>query len=190
MAGEASVSVPVLPTLLGSRAYGVLSCASDHETHGIFASTHVGVWHPNLISPLSIMPCAALCFLRLCSRKNTILQANNMVCAAVGCASRLVRLMCYCTHAGMLAPFAAGAAIILPAGGRFSATTFWRDAVEFGATFYTAVPTMHQARPCVFQCCVADGVAGCAAGSWRGSMTPCHIWLTQMKKHRVWPSPQ
>ena len=55
--------------------------------------------------------------------------------------------MCCCTHAGMLAPFAAGAAIILPAGGRFSATMFWRDAVEFGATFYTAVPTMHQARP-------------------------------------------
>ena len=47
-------------------------------------------------------------------------------------------------RAGMLAPFLAGAAVILPAGGRFSASTFWRDAVEFGATFYTAVPTMHQ----------------------------------------------
>ena len=49
-----------------------------------------------------------------------------------------------CMRAGMLAPFLAGAAVILPAGGRFSASTFWRDAVEFGATFYTAVPTMHQ----------------------------------------------
>ena len=46
--------------------------------------------------------------------------------------------------AGLLAPLLAGSAIILPAGGRFSAGTFWRDAVEFGATFYTAVPTMHQ----------------------------------------------
>ncbi len=45
---------------------------------------------------------------------------------------------------GLLAPFLAGSAIILPAGGRFSAGTFWRDAIEFGATFYTAVPTMHQ----------------------------------------------
>lgn len=49
-----------------------------------------------------------------------------------------------CMRAGMLAPFLAGAAVILPAGGRFSASTFWRDAVEYGATFYTAVPTMHQ----------------------------------------------
>ncbi|EIE20280.1 acetyl-CoA synthetase-like protein [Coccomyxa subellipsoidea C-169] len=46
--------------------------------------------------------------------------------------------------AGLLAPFLAGSAIILPVGGRFSAGTFWRDAIEFGATFYTAVPTMHQ----------------------------------------------
>ena len=73
--------------------------------------------------------------------------------------------MCSRPHAGMLAPFAAGAAIILPAGGRFSATTFWRDAVEFGATFYTAVPTMHQARHHDFRCCDADKLPDCAAGS-------------------------
>ncbi|BDA45528.1 probable 2-hydroxyacyl-CoA lyase at C-terminar half [Coccomyxa sp. Obi] len=46
--------------------------------------------------------------------------------------------------AGLLAPLLAGSAVILPAGGKFSAGTFWNDAVEFGATFYTAVPTMHQ----------------------------------------------
>ncbi|KAK9828489.1 hypothetical protein WJX72_000277 [[Myrmecia] bisecta] len=46
--------------------------------------------------------------------------------------------------AGLLAPFAAGSAVILPAEGRFAATTFWRDAVDYKATFYTAVPTMHQ----------------------------------------------
>ena len=39
---------------------------------------------------------------------------------------------------------AAGAAVIIPAGGKFSAGSFWKDAVKFGATFYTAVPTMHQ----------------------------------------------
>ena len=48
--------------------------------------------------------------------------------------------------AGLLAPLLAGAAVILPAGGRFSAKTFWRDAGDYGATFYTAVPTMHQVR--------------------------------------------
>ncbi|PRW45703.1 2-hydroxyacyl- lyase isoform A [Chlorella sorokiniana] len=46
--------------------------------------------------------------------------------------------------AGLLAPLAAGAAVILPAAGKFSAGTFWKDAVEHGMTFYTAVPTMHQ----------------------------------------------
>lgn len=46
--------------------------------------------------------------------------------------------------AGLLAPLSAGAAIILPASGGFSASHFWQDATRFKATFYTAVPTMHQ----------------------------------------------
>ena len=46
--------------------------------------------------------------------------------------------------AGLLAPLAAGAAVILPAAGGFSARSFWQDAVKHQATFYTAVPTMHQ----------------------------------------------
>ena len=46
--------------------------------------------------------------------------------------------------AGLLAPLAAGGTVIIPAGGKFSAGTFWRDATEHGATYYTAVPTMHQ----------------------------------------------
>jgi acyl-CoA synthetase (AMP-forming)/AMP-acid ligase II len=46
--------------------------------------------------------------------------------------------------AGLLAPLAAGAGIILPAAGRFAASSFWEDAVRYGMTFYTAVPTMHQ----------------------------------------------
>ena len=46
--------------------------------------------------------------------------------------------------AGLLGPLAAQAAVILPAAGGFSARTFWQDAVQQGASFYTAVPTMHQ----------------------------------------------
>lgn len=46
--------------------------------------------------------------------------------------------------AGLLAPLRAGASVILPAAGRFSAATFWQDALKHRATFYTAVPTMHQ----------------------------------------------
>ena len=49
-----------------------------------------------------------------------------------------------CSAAGLLAPLAAGGTVIIPAGGKFSAGTFWRDATEHGATYYTAVPTMHQ----------------------------------------------
>lgn len=46
--------------------------------------------------------------------------------------------------AGLLAPLAAGSAVIIPQEGRFAPGTFWRDAVQHRATFYTAVPTMHQ----------------------------------------------
>jgi acyl-CoA synthetase (AMP-forming)/AMP-acid ligase II len=48
------------------------------------------------------------------------------------------------TPAGLLAPLAAGGAVVLPAAGRFTAHSFWRDACEHGATYYTAVPTIHQ----------------------------------------------
>ncbi|GAX79947.1 hypothetical protein CEUSTIGMA_g7386.t1 [Chlamydomonas eustigma] len=46
--------------------------------------------------------------------------------------------------AALLSPLAAGSAIILPKEGKFSATVFWKDCCEHAATFYTAVPTMHQ----------------------------------------------
>jgi acyl-CoA synthetase (AMP-forming)/AMP-acid ligase II len=46
--------------------------------------------------------------------------------------------------AGLLAPLAAGAVVVLPEAGRFSAAVFWHDCVEHGVTFYTAVPTIHQ----------------------------------------------
>lgn len=46
--------------------------------------------------------------------------------------------------AGLLASLVAGAAVTLPAAGKFSASTFWADMVKYNATWYTAVPTIHQ----------------------------------------------
>lgn len=46
--------------------------------------------------------------------------------------------------ASLLATLASGATLLLPAGGRFSARTFWADIQAARATWYTAVPTIHQ----------------------------------------------
>ncbi|KAL5814138.1 hypothetical protein ACOSQ4_024779 [Xanthoceras sorbifolium] len=46
--------------------------------------------------------------------------------------------------AGLLSSLATGAAVTLPAAGRFSASTFWSDMLSYNATWYTAVPTIHQ----------------------------------------------
>ncbi|KAI4347554.1 hypothetical protein L6164_008359 [Bauhinia variegata] len=46
--------------------------------------------------------------------------------------------------AGLLSSLGSGAAVALPAAGRFSASTFWSDMIQFNATWYTAVPTIHQ----------------------------------------------
>ncbi|KAG2677317.1 hypothetical protein I3760_12G091600 [Carya illinoinensis] len=46
--------------------------------------------------------------------------------------------------AGLLSSLVSGAAVTLPAAGRFSASTFWSDMVAYRATWYTAVPTIHQ----------------------------------------------
>lgn len=46
--------------------------------------------------------------------------------------------------AGLLSSLISGASVVLPATGRFSASTFWTDMRTHGATWYTAVPTIHQ----------------------------------------------
>ncbi|KAF5743532.1 AMP-dependent synthetase and ligase family protein [Tripterygium wilfordii] len=46
--------------------------------------------------------------------------------------------------AGLLSSLGAGGAVALPAAGRFSASTFWTDMNKYNATWYTAVPTIHQ----------------------------------------------
>jgi acyl-CoA synthetase (AMP-forming)/AMP-acid ligase II len=46
--------------------------------------------------------------------------------------------------AALLSTLASGGAVLLPARGRFSAHTFWDDIDAVGATWYTAVPTIHQ----------------------------------------------
>ena len=44
--------------------------------------------------------------------------------------------------AGFLSPLASGGSAIVPP--RFSASEFWREFIAHGATWYTAVPTIHQ----------------------------------------------
>ena len=46
--------------------------------------------------------------------------------------------------AALLSTLASGGAVLLPARGRFSAHTFWDDIDAARATWYTAVPTIHQ----------------------------------------------
>uniref|UniRef100_A0A0C9S2P7 TSA: Wollemia nobilis Ref_Wollemi_Transcript_18745_2346 transcribed RNA sequence n=1 Tax=Wollemia nobilis TaxID=56998 RepID=A0A0C9S2P7_9CONI len=46
--------------------------------------------------------------------------------------------------AALLSSLVAGATVALPAAGRFSASAFWSDMRSHGATWYTAVPTIHQ----------------------------------------------
>ncbi|OBG99688.1 acyl-CoA synthetase [Mycobacterium sp. E2699] len=46
--------------------------------------------------------------------------------------------------AALLATLVSGGTVLLPARGRFSAHTFWDDIDAVGATWYTAVPTIHQ----------------------------------------------
>ncbi|MBW0012519.1 FadD7 family fatty acid--CoA ligase [Mycobacterium sp.] len=46
--------------------------------------------------------------------------------------------------AALLSTLASGGTVLLPARGRFSAHTFWDDMEAVGATWYTAVPTIHQ----------------------------------------------
>jgi acyl-CoA synthetase (AMP-forming)/AMP-acid ligase II len=46
--------------------------------------------------------------------------------------------------ATLLSTLATGGAVVLPARGKFSAHTFWDDVTTADATWYTAVPTIHQ----------------------------------------------
>lgn len=44
----------------------------------------------------------------------------------------------------LLSTLASGGTVIIPKGGKFSAQVFWNDVKAHGATWYTAVPTIHQ----------------------------------------------
>ncbi|MFF7216544.1 FadD7 family fatty acid--CoA ligase [Streptomyces sp. NPDC008238] len=46
--------------------------------------------------------------------------------------------------AALLSTLASGGCVLLPARGRFSAHTFWDDMRAAGATWFTAVPTIHE----------------------------------------------
>ncbi|MCQ4207503.1 FadD7 family fatty acid--CoA ligase [Streptomyces longispororuber] len=47
--------------------------------------------------------------------------------------------------AALLAPLATGGCVLLPASGRFRAETLWDDLRAVGATWFTAVPSLHEA---------------------------------------------
>ncbi|MHC5257255.1 AMP-binding protein [Streptomyces sp. UC4497] len=47
--------------------------------------------------------------------------------------------------ASLLSTLASGGCVLLPAVGRFSAETFWADLRAAGASWFTAVPTIHEA---------------------------------------------
>ncbi|MCX5530193.1 AMP-binding protein [Streptomyces sp. NBC_00006] len=47
--------------------------------------------------------------------------------------------------ASLLSTLASGGCVLLPADGRFSAETFWADLRAAGASWFTAVPTIHEA---------------------------------------------
>lgn len=50
---------------------------------------------------------------------------------------------CTVFSVGLLTPIGSGGSVILPKAGKFDAATFWKDAVKYKATYYTAVPTIH-----------------------------------------------
>lgn len=46
--------------------------------------------------------------------------------------------------AGLLSPLSAGSSVYITASGKFAASQFWKDITRWNATWYTAVPTIHQ----------------------------------------------
>ncbi|WP_425827572.1 AMP-binding protein [Streptomyces fractus] len=84
------------------------------------------------------------------TRANVAASVNN-VCAtyALGPEDATVAVMPFFhghgLFASLLATLASGGRVLLPAGGRFSADTFWADLRAAGASWFTAVPTIHEA---------------------------------------------
>ena len=83
--------------------------------------------------------------------------------------------------AGLLSPLAAGAAVVMPAAGRFAASTFWQDAVQYGATFYTGVGGGGAVRECYWRVVVRFGWEGAKSAGWRNRQ--------QALRRRVSPPP-
>jgi len=46
--------------------------------------------------------------------------------------------------AALLTSLAVGGTVVIPSGGKFSASAFWPSIVKYSVTWYTAVPTIHQ----------------------------------------------
>ncbi|GAB2265203.1 Ribonuclease ageritin [Dionaea muscipula] len=83
------------------------------------------------------------------SQLNLVSSVQNIksVYKLTECDSTVIVLPLFHVHglmAGLLSTLASGGAVTLPASGRFSASSFWSDMKAYNATWYTAVPTIHQ----------------------------------------------
>lgn len=83
------------------------------------------------------------------TQKNLATSLKNIVASYELSASdrNLIVMPLFHVHglmAALLSTLAAGGTAILPGAGRFSASTFWTDMTTYNATWYTAVPTIHQ----------------------------------------------
>lgn len=83
------------------------------------------------------------------SQHNLLSSVNNIksVYKLTESDSTIIVLPLFHVHgliAGLLSSLGAGGAVTLPLSGRFSASTFWKDMNKYNATWYTAVPTIHQ----------------------------------------------
>ncbi|KAK4357481.1 hypothetical protein RND71_023091 [Anisodus tanguticus] len=83
------------------------------------------------------------------TQNNLVSSVNNIksVYKLVDSDSTVIVLPLFHVHgllAGLLSSLGAGGSVTLPASGRFSASSFWSDMIKYNATWYTAVPTIHQ----------------------------------------------
>ncbi|XP_020599512.1 oxalate--CoA ligase [Phalaenopsis equestris] len=118
----------------GGHSSPVISVVNDHSDVALFLHTSGTTSRPKGV-PLTQQNLAAS------------VQNIRSVYRLTEHDSTLIVLPLFHVHgllAGLLSSLTAGASVALPAIGRFSASTFWTDMRAAGASWYTAVPTIHQ----------------------------------------------
>ncbi|KAG6513599.1 probable CoA ligase CCL9 [Zingiber officinale] len=132
--GPLQISLPVGPTEGDFAASALAGCVNDPSDVALFLHTSGTTSRPKGV-PLTQLNLAA-------SVKNI-----RSVYRLTETDSTVIVLPLFHVHglvAALLSSLSAGASVTLPAAGRFSASTFWADMRASGATWYTAVPTIHQ----------------------------------------------